>query len=227
MPRWAGAARSLGEQVIVKQCQKADFNPWPDLSPRSREQFHRSGKILYRCVDPAERLYRLVYGHVKLSRYLSDGRVQILRFCDPGDFFGLPQGRHPDHGCEAEGVTEVLVQSIAYAEVEQAGDRDVRVERWFTGLVTEELTRSRALLMMLGHFRAEERLDYFLRHEAHRTPGGEIHLPMLMSDLAIYLALRHETLSRVITQMTQRRVLRRLPNKRFVYRPEPVRQATG
>jgi CRP-like cAMP-binding protein len=83
------------------------------------------------------------------------------------------------------------------------------------------------MLMMLGHFRAEERLDYFLRHEARRTPGGEIHLPMTMSDLAIYLGLRHETLSRVVTLMAQRGVLRRLPDKRFLYRPETARQATG
>jgi CRP/FNR family nitrogen fixation transcriptional regulator len=146
--------------------------------------------------DSAELVYKVVSGAVRSFRVLADGRRQIGEFHLPGDVFGVELDTERRSAAEAVGET-VLVAARRSA---LAADPAQGPKLWRHAL--RALERSQDHVLTLGRRSASERVASFLVALAERTGGGdEVQLPMSRQDIADYLGLTIETVSRTLTQL--------------------------
>ena len=162
-----------------------------------------------------DRVYVIIDGMVKLYRDLIDGNRQITGFLGPGDILGgikRSQGAH----CTAETITEVAICVFPRKEFERLMQLHPSLCFMLLFAATDEIEAQNEHLILLGRKRASERLATFLlmmddRWE-HHASGGVVHLPMSRSDIADYLGLTIETVSRVFAKFRE---------ESLIYLPEP------
>jgi len=166
------------------------------------------GRIVYDAGDPALAFYRVDKGCIRLQLTSEDGRRQILAFCLPGDIFGLEIGRPHFEAAEAAADSQLSRFSTA-AIIEPPLDL-VKVAAAF-GAAADMTTRLFTHLAGLGRGSAEERLMWFLDWLADRqgveNEGGAIRLPMNRRDIADFLGLAQETLSRTFAKLEARGIV--------------------
>jgi CRP/FNR family nitrogen fixation transcriptional regulator len=149
--------------------------------------------------EPADYLYKVVSGTVRTYKVLVDGRRQIGAFHPPGDIFGLETG--DVHTFSAEAITECRITVIKRSAVMALAARDNEVARQMWTLTARELTRVREHSLVLIKS-AEERVAGFLLEMADRAPtGAAVELPMSRQDIADYLGLTIETVSRTLKHL--------------------------
>ena len=160
--------------------------------------FVRNAEI-YGENEPAEYLYKVVNGCVRTYKVLNDGRRQIGAFYLPGDMFGLEVGDM--HSFSAEAIVNCKVLVIKRSALISLAARDNEVARKLWTMTAGELQRVQAHILLLIKT-AQERVAGFLLEMAARVPAGnEIDLPMSRQDIADYLGLTIETVSRTLTQL--------------------------
>lgn len=174
--------------------------------------FHRNAEI-YGEHEPAEYLYKIVSGAVRAYRMSSDGRRQIAAFYLPGDVFGLENGEL--HGFSAEAITDSKILVIKRSAITAMAERDTAVARELWAVTSRELEQVQQHLGVLIKS-AEERVAGFLLRLLRRVPGAtQIRLPMSRQDMADYLGLTIETVSRVMTRLEAAEAIA-LPSARCV-----------
>lgn len=186
-----------------------------------RMPFPRNAEI-YAQDDEAELLYRLVRGVVRTSRLTIDGRRQVGAFYYPGDIFGLEPG--PDHRFAAEALSNCEVQVVRRAAV-RAFAGDAEVDRAILEATHLELERLQDHVMMLGRKSARERVGSFLMSLARSRDEGHVELPMSRQDMADYLGLTIETVSRMLTQLQGEAIVEFPSSRRFQIRKWAALQA--
>lgn len=181
--------------------------------------FARNGEI-YGEGEQADYAYKVVSGAVRTYRILADGRRQIGSFYLPGDVFGLEVGNEHVFSAEAVSETKVLVAKRSALVSLAARDGDVARELWT--LTGRELARAQEHIVLLIKT-AQERVAAFLLEMAERRPAGDtIELPMSRQDIADYLGLTIETVSRTLTALENEAAIE-LPNsRRVVLRNRPA-----
>jgi CRP/FNR family transcriptional regulator len=154
--------------------------------------------------DPAKLVYRIETGAVSLFKILPDGRRQILGFAYPGDFIGL--GCQGEHIMNAQAIKPTRVRSMPVSALYQLAVQDPRLSFKLYETVANDLAATRDLLMTTGHRSARERVAAFLlafsqRNERNGQPADMIELPMTRADIADFLGLTIETVSRTLTKL--------------------------
>ncbi|MFH3481770.1 helix-turn-helix domain-containing protein [Xanthobacter variabilis] len=163
----------------------------------------------------ADHIFVVLSGTVRICKLLGDGRRQIETFCLAGDVFGWETAAR--HRFSAEAVSECKVvrvkRSILFARA--SDDSDLAHALW--ALTAAELTRAQNHLLVLGRKTAQERVATFLLDMAQRsaTGGTEVTLPMSRQDIADYLGLTIETVSRTLTHLEETAAIA-LPSSRRV-----------
>lgn len=153
---------------------------------------------IYAQEDPVEFLYCVVSGVVRTTRLTPDGRRLIGDFYYAGDIFGLEPG--PDHQFGAEALSDCEIQVVRRAAA-RAHAGDAELDRAILEATSRELARAQDHLMLLGRRGARERVAIFLMALAAREEGEHVDLPMTRQDMADYLGLTIETVSRMLTQL--------------------------
>ena len=154
---------------------------------------------IYGESEPADYLYKVVSGAIRTYKMLNDGRRQIGSFYLPGDIFGLEVGS--EHTFSAEAIADSKVLVIRRSAVATLAGRNKEVARQLWTMTAAELQRAQDHIMLLVKT-AQERVVGFLLEMAARTPGAsEVDLPMSRQDIADYLGLTIETVSRMMTQL--------------------------
>jgi CRP/FNR family transcriptional regulator, nitrogen fixation regulation protein len=178
-------------------------------------RFTRNAEV-YGEDEPAEYLYRVMTGVVRTYRMLDDGRRQIVAFYLPGDIFGVEAG--DVHLSSAEAVTESQVLAVKRSRVLARAEyqKDLSNQLWI--LMAQELQRVQQHSFVLIKS-AEERVAGFLLEMAGRTSGSmAIDLLMSRQDIADYLGLTIETVSRTITHLVQSDVIALETSRRVHFR---------
>ena len=174
--------------------------------------FARNAEI-YGENEPAEYLYKLVSGTVRTSKILNDGRRQIGEFYLPGDLFGLEVGN--EHAFSAEAITDAKVIVIKRSAVEALAARDNDVARQLWATTGRELQRMQDHILLLIKT-AQERVAGFLLEMAERISStNEVELPMSRQDIADYLGLTIETVSRTLTILEESAAIA-MPSSRHI-----------
>lgn len=166
--------------------------------------------------EPAEYLYKLVSGTVRTSKILNNGRRQIGEFYLAGDLFGHEVGT--EHSFSAEAITQVKVIVIKRSAVEALAARDHDVARQLWAMTGRELQRMQEHILLLIKS-AQERVAGFLLEMAERVKStNEVELPMSRQDIADYLGLTIETVSRTMTILENSAAIALPSSRRIVLR---------
>jgi CRP-like cAMP-binding protein len=177
--------------------------------------FARNAEI-YGENEPAEYLYKVISGTVRTYKVLNDGRRQIGAFYLPGDAFGLEIG--DTHTFSAEAIVDCRVLVIKRSALVALAGRDNAVARQIWTMTAGELQRAQDHIMLLIKT-AQERVAGFLLEMASRSPAGnEVDLPMSRQDIADYLGLTIETVSRTLTQLENSAAIAVPTSRRIVLR---------
>ncbi len=149
--------------------------------------------------EPAEYVYKVVSGTVRTSKILADGRRQVGSFYLIGDIFGLEVDE--EHTFSAEAITDSRVLVIRRSALIALAARDSDVARELWTLTGRELARVQDHILLLVKT-AQERVVGFLLEMADRARAGDaLELPMPRQDIADYLGLTIETVSRTLTML--------------------------
>jgi CRP-like cAMP-binding protein len=166
--------------------------------------------------EPSEYLYKLISGTVRTSKILNDGRRQIGEFYLPGDLFGHEVGS--EHSFSAEAITDAKVVVIKRSAVEVLATRDNDVARQLWAMTGRELQRMQRHILLLIQS-AQERVAGFLLEMAERIKStNEVELPMSRQDIADYLGLTIETVSRTLTILENSAAIELQTSRRIVLR---------
>ena len=153
--------------------------------------------------EPADYLYKVISGTVRTYKVLNDGRRQIGAFCLPGDVFGLEMGE--EHTFSAEAITDVKVLVVKRSVLIGLAERQTDLARQLWALTGRELSRVQDHILLLIKT-AQERVVSFLLEMAARMPAGStVELPMSRQDIADYLGLTIETVSRTLNSLREHR----------------------
>lgn len=169
----------------------------------SRMRFGKDEEV-YAQEDQAEFIYRVVSGAVRTSRLMSDGRRQIAEFYYPGEMFGLEPG--PEHRFSAEALCNCEILVLRRSALKTMSN-DEPLERAIWHATRRELERAQEHLMLLGRKTACEKVASFLAEMAERRGLAAVELPMSRQDMADYLGLTIETVSRMLTQLQGSKVV--------------------
>ena len=163
-----------------------------------------SGQLLFQEGDEAEDVFNVTQGVIKLYKLLPDGRRQITGFLFPGDFLGIVGGS--GYSYSAEAVNDVTLCRLSRSQLNRLFLRFPKLEHRLFGIATDELTAAQDQMLLLGRKTAAEKLASFLlslagRADVDGSAAQPVPLPMTRGDIADYLGLTVETVSRVIGRM--------------------------
>lgn len=206
-----------------------------DLAPETRAELARlctmrhyaAGETIFWEDDAADQVVRLKSGSAKCYKLLPNGRSQIARFAVDGDFLG--QASFESYTYTAETLTPAIVRMYPRRRFDALADQDPGLRRAVAAVIAQELHQSQRQVLLLGRMPAAERVSQFLLDYAERLPGsGRPHaprlleLPMTRADIADYLGLTIETVSRTMSRF-RRDGLIELPRPNVVKFTDPVR----
>ncbi len=157
--------------------------------------------------DPASHVYKIETGHVCVYRMMSEGRRQVIDFAYPGDVIGL--GALNEHSANAQATTKTRVRCVPIAVLHEAVRQDSHLGLQLYEAVSRELVTARELLCTISQRSAGERLAAFLialsrRNQRCGEDPNAILLPMTRNDIADFLGLTIETVSRTFTKFRMR-----------------------
>jgi CRP/FNR family nitrogen fixation transcriptional regulator len=167
---------------------------------------YRRGAEIFGEAEPAEYVYQVVDGAVRSYKLLSDGRRQIGSFHLSGDIFGLENGEA--HRFTAEAIVDTTVRLAKRASLANVAERDATVARDLLNMTASNLRHAEDHMLLLGRKTALERVAAFLLEMDRRlTAAGVMALPMCRRDIADYLGLTLETVSRALSVLHDKGVL--------------------
>ena len=154
--------------------------------------------------EQADYLFNLTQGAVKLYKLLPDGRRQITGFLFEGDFLGIAMNEK--YAYSAEAVGHVSLCRFSRRKLEALLDEFPKLEKRLLGMASNELVQAQDQILLLGRKTAQEKIVSFLLNLSGRSvkrgaPSSPISLPMGRADIADYLGLTTETVSRSITKL--------------------------
>ncbi len=173
-----------------------------------RNAWQRQGAVLGR--RSTNHLFEITEGVIRLYRIIGEGRRVITAFLFPGDIVGASlQDRYL---YTAEAVTDCRIRRIGRKTFHDEVSRSPCLRPDLIALLCRETAAAHDQMVLLSKKNAEERLCSFLHDLLRRGPAGAeeigaVSLPMSRLDIADYLGLTIETVSRTITKLANRGVL--------------------
>ena len=165
------------------------------------------GTKIFGQAEPADYIYEVIEGAVRTHKLLSDGRRQIGAFHLPGDVFGLENGDF--HRFTAEAIVKTTTYVVKRQSLERVVKTDPVMVRSLLTMTTDNLQHVENHMLLLGRQNSQERVAAFLLEMNDRLTGaGVIALPMSRRDIADYLGLTLETVSRVLSEFQRKGYLR-------------------
>jgi CRP/FNR family nitrogen fixation transcriptional regulator len=171
---------------------------------------YRGGEQIYRQGSHALQLYRVISGQARKCLNTASGRRRIVDFLLPGDYFGFTTADRHLFGVEAVS-SGTLIARYPRGEVERIATWDPSVAAIIREAAFETISRLQARLLIVGRMSAQGKVSAFLLSMAgshsDRTPDMCM-LPMSRYDIADYLGISVETVSRALTHLKQHHTIK-------------------
>jgi CRP-like cAMP-binding protein len=178
---------------------------------------YSADETVYCQDEAADHWYQLVDGAARKCTQMSDGRRQIVDFLLPGDLFGFHAGAR--HDCSVECVApNTAVVRYQRPRMESLMESDPQLARRVREIAFNSMDRMQSRTILLGCGRALERVCGFLLEMADRRQidiDGTVALPMSRYDIADYLAIAVETVSRSLTTLRSKQVIAFFDTRHF------------
>ena len=164
------------------------------------------GESLFRAGQSLSSLYVAREGAFKTIATDEDGQAQVIGFHLPGELMGLDALGSGHHACDAQALTRATVCEVPLAQLEAICAKLPGLQHQLLRIIGQGINRDQSHMEMLGRRQAAERIALFLHglSERYRLLGrsGEMFvLPMSREDIASFLGMVIETVSRTLTKM--------------------------
>ncbi|WP_315739032.1 MULTISPECIES: helix-turn-helix domain-containing protein [unclassified Bradyrhizobium] len=195
-------------------CASLDQFEMREFEQLSRRTHFATCETVFAQEDTSSCFYNLLDGVMRLYKLLPDGRRQIVGFALPGDFVGMTTEER--HGFSADAIGPVTVCQFAKGPFGRFAEDKPNLLRRMNELAVQELNQARDHMVLLGRRSAEEKVATFLvgwrdRLVELRGPSNMVPLPMSRQDIADYLGLTIETVSRTFTKLEREGIIAILP----------------
>lgn len=200
---------------LVSVCGALDLSELEELERISQVTTFAPKTMLFDQGALASNVFNVTEGVVRLYKSLSDGRRQIMGFALPGDFLGL--ALMDRYGMTAEAITPVKVCRFLRSSFVHYIDGKPHLLRRLHEFAGHELSLAQDQMLLLGRKTAEEKVAAFLinlqaRYARIRPMSVTVELPMGRQDIADYLGLTIETVSRTLTRMAREKTVLIVPD---------------
>jgi len=207
-------------------CQAREFSACASLTSEEQKRLaaimrtinvdpHRP---IFDEADPAEYVYTITVGAVKVYKLLGDGRRQITGFLFAGDFLGLTHNEV--YAYSAEALVPARLCRFPRRRLEALLAEIPHLEERLLAMASHELAAAQDQMMLLGRKSARERVVSFIlmlfnSATRHGGPGNPVFLAMSRGDIADYLGLTTETVSRTVTLLKKQGLVELLDDRRI------------
>jgi len=178
--------------------------------------------------DPSTHLYNITEGNVKIYQLLDDGRIQIIGFLYPGDFFGTYKNNKYNYSAEAIGNLRVCV--FDQRVLDKYMDQNPILAKELLNQTSYELTLAQDRMTVMGRLNAIEKIAIFFINISNQRKrigwqSNPISLSMTRQDIADYLGLTIETVSREISKLKTSNIIKIISSKQlFINDIEKLKQ---
>jgi CRP/FNR family transcriptional regulator len=180
---------------------------------------YQKGQAIYRLEDHFRAIFIIQSGSVKVEKTLEDGTHHVNGFYFRGDLLGLDSIGNNQYNYDAIALETTRICKIPYAQLEMLSSSIPRLQQKIISLLSSKMHQTNNLLIDNRYLSADKRLLLFLKSLCERdllqTRGSKsrIYLPMPKTDLASYLGIRAESLSRILANLQKQGVI----SNRFKY----------
>ena len=208
---------------VCSTCVVRELSICAALEPHELEEFELLSRnmdvdartTLFSEDDVANHVFNITQGIVRLYKLLSDGRRQIVGFALPGDFLGL--SLMEAYSVSADAVTHVTTCKFPRKTFSDFLEHHPRLMRRLHEMASHELSLAQEQMVLLGRHNADERIAIFLLNLSERYQRiGEsaitLQLPMSRQDIADYLGLTIETVSRTFSRLAKAKLIVVVPD---------------
>lgn len=194
-----------------------------------RKEPLKSGEFLFRKGEPIKALYAVTSGTIKIVQTTGTSREQVLGFRFPGELLGEDAIFPKEYSLDALAVDDVSVCRMPISELEDCANNIPSIQRELIDLISRQCyLMQQQMAAYVARNSAEERLAAFLvniaeRNSTHTGSQTEISLAMSRDDIANFLGLRRETLSRSLSKLQKMQVIRVDGKMLEVLKPDELR----
>lgn len=216
---------------VLQTCKKCKLAPMCLPNGLANDQIEKIEKIvrrissvktnkhLYQFGEPFDSLYIVRSGCIKEYTYTQSGDEQVFSFKYPGEMFGLDSINKDQYISSALPLVTSSVCKISYSKFERICADIPGLAKQVLHMISHEITAQHDFRVGVTQKRAEQRLAFFLSNESTRLKlsgysGREFNLLMSRADIASYLGLSVETVSRMFKRFVQEDIVK--VNKRNV-----------
>jgi CRP/FNR family transcriptional regulator len=214
------AGEAIGQTCIdcaVRQfsvCAVLDRAELRELERLGRHVHFASRETVFAQEQMTTSFYNLLEGVMRLYKLLPDGRRQIVGFALPGDFLGMAASAR--YSLSADAIGPVVICRLSRASFARFIEDKPHLLRRINEFAVRELNQAQDHMVLLGRRSAEEKVATFLigwrdRLAELSPPAKAVPLPMSRQDIADYLGLTIETVSRTMTRLERDGVIEIMP----------------
>lgn len=204
----------VSHATVIEPCASCGARPLSVCHAIEDKDLHRlaelalqmtvpEGKAFINEGDDADHFFNVTGGTARLTKSLPDGRRQVTGFANTGHFLGLAVS--DSYGFSAEAIDTVRVCRFSRSRLRGLLDDFPALEHRLLQTASNELVAAQEQMLLLGRKTARERLASFIVNQARMGPCGAAHrhirLPMTRGDIADYLGLTIETVSRTFSKL--------------------------
>lgn len=193
----------------------------------------KAGDYIYRAGNPFRSLKVVQKGAVKTEILSMDGTIDVSGFFLIGDMFGFDAIGSHEHCVDAVALSDTWVCEMPFSQLEALCLNAREFQSEVFGLLGRIIRRESHELRLIRSKKSEQRVLWFLNDlqqrivERRGDHPGAIQLPMLKDDVAKYLGLTRETLSRILTSLDRNGLIRNHTNSFEILDVDTVRQAAA
>lgn len=201
---------SLSELCLPAGVNRDDLGRLDTMVERRRPL--QRGERLFRAGDPLRSVYVANDGAFKTVVVNESGEEHVLGFHLPGELFGLDAIGSGKHRCEAIALGEAKVCELPFATLSTVAAQLPSLQRQLLRVMGQSADRDHDHVDVLSRRQANERIALFLhglgeRYHRIGQPGDDFQLPMSRDEIARYLGLALETVSRGFSRLHEEGVI--------------------
>lgn len=200
-------ARHVPAQPAPWSARAASARKSETVRPYETQLTVKAGDTIFHEGDDALYFYKVASGAVRLVKAVADGHRQICDFNLAGDLIGFSNAT--EHEFTAEAIQDCTLVRYRRKDINTLIQNDGAFACELQALTAKGLSSAYAHMVRLCHRSAHDRLAWFLLAMSERAENhdGWLELPMTRVDIADYLGLAHETVSRAFTQLKKSRAI--------------------
>jgi CRP/FNR family transcriptional regulator len=201
---------SLSQLCLPRGIEHEEFEKLTTLA--KHEHNLEKGESIFEIGQPFKSLYAVRTGSVKVYLPTNDGEEQIVGFHMAGELLGFDGMGHESHACTAVALESTNICELPYSRLHDLAQHLPSLSDHFMSLMSNEIADEHAMMLMLAKKSAEARMATFLlnlsaRFHKRGFSAKQFNLTMPRHDIANYLGLAVETVSRIMTHMHEQKII--------------------